>query len=157
MVIFGLSIIVRLASGRPLHPPPHDPLKPTFLCIFLCSFRWNMLPLPEIRPKGRKIQTCRYLKRCFLWDRISLDIIMPQRSIIPLFQCFWHAESNGILKKWLQWIYVMLCYVMLCYVFFCALSDETCRHCRKLDIKAEKFKMAAIQNAISYEIVYLLI
>ena len=41
--------------------------------------------------------------------------------------------------------------------FFCALSDETCCHCRKLNPKTEKFKMAAIQNAISYEIVYLLI
>ena len=41
--------------------------------------------------------------------------------------------------------------------FFCALIDETCWHCRKLDIKPEQFKMAAIQNAISYEIIYLLV
>ena len=39
----------------------------------------------------------------------------------------------------------------------CALSDETCCNCRKLDIETEKFKKAAMQNTISYKIVYLLI
>ena len=39
--------------------------------------------------------------------------------------------------------------------FACALSDETCCNCRKLDLKAEKYKiqLAAIQKAISFEIV----
>ena len=58
MVIFGISIIVRHVSGPP--PPPAPPWSfwnQLFFVVFLCSFRWNMLPLPEIwtqRPKTSK-------------------------------------------------------------------------------------------------------
>ena len=96
MVIFGISIIVRHVSGplaSPLHPPWSS--ETNFFCSFLCSFRWNMLPLSKIGPKDRKIQNSCYPERYFLWNRISFDIIMLQRSVIPLFLCF--------LACWMQW------------------------------------------------------
>ena len=66
MVIFGISIIVWHVSG-PLPPcTPHDPLKPTFFAVFLCSFRWNMLPLSKIRHKKPKYSKWPLSKMLFL-------------------------------------------------------------------------------------------
>ena len=45
-----------------------------------------MLPLPEIGPKHQQVQNDRYPKHYFLRNRISFNIIMLQRSVIPLFQ-----------------------------------------------------------------------
>ena len=69
-------VIVRHVSvppPPPAPPPLHDPLKPTFCCIFLCSFRWSILPLPEIEPEGRKMQNSRYPKTLFI-TRTSREI-----------------------------------------------------------------------------------
>ena len=74
----------------PCTPRPHDPLKPTFFCSFLCSLRWNMLPLTEIRPKGRKIQNSKWplaktlflMKSYIFWYNYATKI---SNTSIPMF------------------------------------------------------------------------
>ena len=56
MVIFGISILVQLVSGRPLHPPPHDPLKPTFLCIFCALSDETYCHCQKLDLKGEKFK-----------------------------------------------------------------------------------------------------